>query len=662
MKIMAFGVLVLLLLAPVIQWQRRRDARYFFERLCEQAPLRVLSVEERAALTPLQACLDLTVAAEVRALSGPHTREVLRNRGTSFVRERVGGVDVLLPFDAADHLAEQNTAEVVLGPGYAIVVRLNGFDITTAGSRALRTPAQHLGERMEHPEERRLRRRPGTPWAAAGLALLANACGVALRWDNGPWAWGVLGAGLALMLLSAGFYLRRQVGPAALQPIDRVRGRLNRLQLLRPGDPAGTGCHLLIGNDQRIRPCHDWNESKGLQAGRRIEAEIYRHSRRVLSLGPGWSMLDEHRRCPPVPLARHALMLAVALVSLCLALGASDGPTYEVQRAMRLFSAHQLRTDADPGSLLQRPPAIGDGVHLRVRATCELVPQQRHGHTVATADCDRVRWGVPQVPMAELEIAEPILRLGSYDTQLRTQYTGATDLLAPFRQVTGLGDLLERVDAACVQGLYACGDLQSTLLRLLSWQSDHTAHGDHDWASLMRAARLASDEAGREGLTFPSHVIRKINTAVKAAVDAHVLSRWAAQTPALLAQQQGGVVLVTASPGEVHSVGNAWLGTAHDQWKRMRAAATIARPVTVSGTVTARIHDGRTQWLEIDPTEPSHAAIAGLGRCAWLLAALLLMLFHGVQCARYVPRAIARRSALDEDILQRPAPMQRWSP
>lgn len=94
----------------------------------------------------------------------------------------------------------------------------------------------------------------------------------------------------------------------------------------------------------------------------------------------------------------------------------------------------------------------------------------------------------------------------------------------------------------------------------------------------------------------------------------------------------------------------------------MRAAATIARPVTVSGTVTARIHDGRTHWLEIDPTEPSHAAIAGLGRCAWLLAALLLMLFHGVQCVRYVPRAIARRSALDEDILQRPAPMHRWSP
>ncbi|HAU79185.1 MAG TPA: hypothetical protein DCW96_00715, partial [Stenotrophomonas sp.] len=67
MKIMAFGVLVLLFLAPVIQWQRRRDARHFFERLCEQAPLRVLSVKERAALAPLHACLDLTVDAEVRA-------------------------------------------------------------------------------------------------------------------------------------------------------------------------------------------------------------------------------------------------------------------------------------------------------------------------------------------------------------------------------------------------------------------------------------------------------------------------------------------------------------------------------------------------------------------------------------------------------------------
>lgn len=659
MKVVAFGVLALLCMALAVRWQRRRDARFFFERLRRQAPLRVLSVKERAALEPLYACLDLTVHIGVRALSGPHARDVVRNWGTSFVRDAVGGVDVLLPFDAADHLAGQNTAEVVLGPGYAIVVRLNVFDITTAGSRALRTPARHLGERMEHPEERRLRRRPGTPWAAAGLAMLANACGVALLWDNGPWAWGVLGTGLALMLLSAGLYLRRQVGPAALQHVVRVRGRVNRLQLLRPGDPAGTGCHVLIGNDQRIRPCHDWNESEGLQAGHRIDAEIYRHSRRVLSLGPGWSMLDEHRRYPPVPLARHALMLTVALVSLCLALWASNGPMHEVQRATQLFSAHQLRTDADPGSLLRRPPAAGDGLHLRVRATCELVPQERQGHTLATPDCNRVRWGASQA-VGELEIAEPILQLGSYDTRLRTQYTGTADLLAAFRQVTGLGDLLENVDAACSQGLDACVDLQATVLRLLSWQSDRTASGGHDWASLMRVARLGSEEAALDGLTLPSHVVRQINDAVQQAADDHVLARWAAQTPTLLAQQQGGVVLVNVSPGEQRPGSTASHDTAHAEWQRMQAAATLPQPVTVSGTVTARIQDGHTQWLEVDPAEPSNSAIVGLGRSAWLLAALLLALFHGIQLIRCVPEAIARRIALDADILQRPPPLRRW--
>ncbi|KAG1244676.1 hypothetical protein G6F65_021664 [Rhizopus arrhizus] len=59
------------------------------------------------------------------------------------MHDTLGGVDVVLPYDARDYLLEDNQAEVAMTEKFAIVVALNGqFDIAGGRDRDLRRQKQ----------------------------------------------------------------------------------------------------------------------------------------------------------------------------------------------------------------------------------------------------------------------------------------------------------------------------------------------------------------------------------------------------------------------------------------------------------------------------------------------------------------------------------------
>ncbi|MCR2660489.1 hypothetical protein NSP18_24395, partial [Salmonella enterica] len=60
------------------------------------------------------------------------------------MHDTLGGVDVVLPYDARDYLREDNQAEVVMTEKFAIVVALNGeFDLAGGREREARRQKQN---------------------------------------------------------------------------------------------------------------------------------------------------------------------------------------------------------------------------------------------------------------------------------------------------------------------------------------------------------------------------------------------------------------------------------------------------------------------------------------------------------------------------------------
>ncbi|HHA2820732.1 TPA: hypothetical protein ACOFCQ_003320 [Stenotrophomonas maltophilia] len=628
------GVLLALLAAlPVLlDYLARWEARRAFKALAEQAPVRMLSEDEDAALEPFRTALEVGHDRGVRLLEGRCVEHRWWMRGgIGSAWRSIGRVKVLLPFNALEHVGADNRAQVVLGRRFVVIVRMGGFDIATAGSRTLRTAATQISERSETEDERTQRRRPATPWLATGLALAAGICGALPQLGLGQWSWMAVAVGLVLAASACLLYRRRHVGTRALQPVVCVRGRLSGLQFADPHESTFTHKVMLLGNDQRLVIDPAWLESKAITPGGWFEAEVRLHDRRLLSLGQHWSLSADQKRFPPVPVARHLLMFLVAVLSLLLVLWSGDDPRIEAARAAELLGSAELRTDTLPGTLLDHPPTPGDGLHLTVDATCELVARDHAGHTLAVPDCNRLRWGGSPLQVPPLAVADSILRLGAGHS-LRVHWEPADGVFPAYQRVSGLDALRRELDAACADGLLGCDDLRAQL------------------------AALSQDDSA----VLARWTINSIKGTLKEAAHAPVVAAWAASTPALLAAQKGGVVLVDAGRKQESNSGVLASGDAGADWKAMRDATTVAKRIAWSGTLQSRSTDGRTLWLEVDRERPASSAIAGLAYCIWLIGASLLALVQGIFLVRAVPRALSRSVAFAEELKQRPAPPASW--
>ncbi|KAG1456104.1 hypothetical protein G6F57_015170 [Rhizopus arrhizus] len=337
------GLMLIILAWSIISWitymVRRSDNKGALRELKQQGEaLRPMTSEERALVQPfLVSPANPKKAASlvnegIVALTGPFGRHGLQTgQGGSTMHDTLGGVDVVLPYDARDYLLEDNQAEVAMTEKFAIVVALNGqFDIAGGRDRDLRRQKQGqqwsggkvgalqdvvpvdvsaesgedereladalrveiLNQRDETPAEIAERQRPGIGiWIAmvwllvfAGLAATVAGGGVAFA-----------GAAAALAVLALWLTWRRRA-PDAPQKVNRARGELNAVVLTNPENTQAVSTQLFLGDKLPIQLPDHWRSTLTLPDDGRVDVDVRVDDYAVLRLGSNYSVDEEQRR------------------------------------------------------------------------------------------------------------------------------------------------------------------------------------------------------------------------------------------------------------------------------------------------------------------------------------------------------------------------------
>jgi hypothetical protein len=507
------GLILYAIYSFIVYASRRSGNRDALKDFRSTPVLRRITDEEKSALQPFLMGQGLTVDDEVRELRGAFLRHGLQSQGSSTEHDTIGDVDVLLPYDAFDHVEPHNEALVVLSRKCAVVIRVNGFDLLEGRQRAQRQQAQDkqwkrgeagalpsldevaqdanplaryergevdiLGQRTETPEEVASRMGRGG-WASAFAWLAAFALLWIATWDatRGAQAY-LLGAGLLAALWGAWLFVRRPSAAAAVrqpQPVNRVRGMLNQIAVADVRNVAVRKVGMFIGDKlSLVLPSH-WSNPASVPYGEVIEAELRTSDYSAVSFGDRWSVADEWRRFRPVYWGRHLLLLLVGLLALgALALSAPD-LRGEAAVVAQWLSHARSPAYADPAQLEENPPKWASFANMEGEARCEMnIDTDMNGrgddaHAVPVIDCTTVRWAGSDPVVPALDIPQSVLALAQPDfirasengmsaaliAMLRMQMGQAPDPLAAYRArenmpmvVRGFDRSVAMIDAAC---------------------------------------------------------------------------------------------------------------------------------------------------------------------------------------------------------------------
>jgi hypothetical protein len=578
--IVVLVTLVYSLYSLVTYASRRRGARGAMRALRESAAVRSLGPAEREALAPFLAdplrpqkstpLLD----EQVRPLHGEWARVGLRVHGTETAHETLGGVDVLLPYDAREHLQPFNRAEVVLTARAAVVVALNGtFDLLGARRRALHpeqgaaapflpspedatpgaaTEAQlrELGAREETAAEVAARTGPGWGWRPLLLLLAGFPLLVAAGHVDAPGPW--LAAGLALLLaaLAAAWIPRRR--PAAGK-VRRAEGRLAWISLQSPANAAVVRRQLFLGDRHPVRlPAH-WVKRLALPSADPADVEFREVDGTIVRVGR-LSLDEEVRRRPPVRWGQH-LTLALTGLALGLVGWAFAGPLAAELAHARLLGRTSPAPVEDPAPLLAHPPAPGTLLHVRARVRCQVQPPS--DDAPGPIACDPVRWGgeAPVVaaialdPSAEQLLGDDAIRatphpLSAMLRQLREQRGEAdAEALPEVHVIRGITELVGKVDRLCRGGADAgaCARLRAQLVEkvsLVDVDDEPTT-----WPGLVKLAASRKLVRGEDAGLATRETVAALRAELRGIVQPKVLGAYLEPARSLAAGQRGGLLL-----------------------------------------------------------------------------------------------------------------------
>lgn len=456
-----FIIIKLLLLGfALVSWliyqSRRSDNKDALGQLRATPVLRTLGAEETLALQPLHIANGLVWDNEVRALRGVYARHGFSVNGSETLHDTLGGVEVLLPYDATAFLQEHNDAEVVLTAKQAIVIRLNDFSVVEGRTRSLQgrtadldpgvlqrpppvplaafsgtgsdaagtpvpaapgmaeSPVDVLGERQESAEETALRQPARRGLLAAGLWLIAfGLMWVAARGD-------VAGARLPLLVLAlpavaAALWLQWRPARPTLKAgrVKQLRGQLRLLELPNPVNAALRSQRYFLGDTQALQMPAHWQRSGRLPLTRTVQMDVQADSGEVLAIGTGWSQGEEQRRFPQVHWGRHLVVLLAALLGLLIAALSSNGLGQDLSLAWHGLRSGETRSDGTAATLLQRPPRAGDRLAVRGEGQCELAltALSDTGSRIVLPDCSRVRWGGQAAALPDVQLPPALLSL-----------------------------------------------------------------------------------------------------------------------------------------------------------------------------------------------------------------------------------------------------------
>ncbi len=684
----------------IVYSARRRGSAKELTALRDQAQSsRRLSADERDALTPFLVRPDKPgkpvhlSSEEVFPLHGEYRRHGIETNGNQTWHHMIGGVEVILPYDAELFLDHSNQAEVVFADKLAVVVRLNDFKLLEGKTRDARrdtardqwqqgaqgnleevfvededapaatkdeVEAEAVRRRVEIHHQRaetaaeteaRLGRGlgllPGLLWSLAFLALGIAAFRETLLWMA---LWGAPAVTLGAWALWL-FWRHRQPGPAG--KVNRVSGTVNLVPLSIDEASGTVSVATTLGGKLTFHlPAH-WRPHAPVKDGQRLELDMRVDDYSVVTYDRKLSVDDEYRRCPPVYWGRHLTLTLVAGVALLTALlGAVPHPGEDLaQTAYWLGSAGSLRID-DPDTLAAGIPETGRRVILDGQGRCQVTPV---GGEWWRADirCDRLRWGGEPLRRPDLELDDATRALTAAEA-LQTRKDPRLRMLALLggggtgdREpllLTNATDLVARVDRACQgnQEPRSCSTLRRVILGALNFPQ---LGPQEDWNTLRQSLEDQGDGTSPEAVTLKGH-LASIRRQLRSVAEQGTRTKVARLAREIAEQQRGGVlVAVTAgtAPGP--------MAAGADALQRWEALQTLfgeggTRPFHVEGVIADR-HTGEhgAPDLTVDP-ERSERPWQALLRSTWVVLAATLLLLHGALWLRAYFAARRRRQAV----------------
>ena len=645
----------------------------------ETTPQRNLDAAEHRLLETVIAQADSKTLGkltgnEVFPLSGPYLRHGLETNGNTVWHDTIGGVEVLLPYDADYFLRDHNEALVVLAEKQAIVIALNDefslaggeereqrreqkqnqwesgkygalsrvFDADAneaeddrSDSLTIREQRQESDAEMEARRGRGVALLPGFLWTVAFVCL-----GIAIIADTTA----VLTICLVISLLATLFalyhFFRR---PPAGEPL-KVNQVYGQISLTPVGVDEQNNVQISVTLNDSIGfalPEH-WRPFITYEDGQHQEMAIRVDDYSVVSYGNRMSLDQEVRRFPPVYWGRHLTLAIVGTIALLF-------PLSDVSQTSRdvLFTGHWLAGTGtvdvgDPETLVNQPPSPGTLVSLNGNGHCAV----ETGNHYPAFNCRRLYWGA-DAPQANPQPTPPVIKQLQDRELLLTEKDSYLSLMATMQGWNSYRDgspvifsnlpaIIEAVDAACGQDDAStevsrqCERTQRFMLERLALTLD--ANPDN-WSAL-REQVLARQDSDKPVTAVTSEALaRGLRRLIHQLVDTLNAERSILIAQEIAESQQGGVLIQVVQgrmPAALETISgydrSAMLG---------RLLTMIDNPegeaFQLEGMVTGyQNDDGSSSVLSLDLTRNSDTAKASLINVLWLLLAAGLLLGHGL--------------------------------
>lgn len=681
LKILLILVLLGSTIYSVIVYQSRKKAslKTLATFRQETSPQRNLDAAEHRLLGQIIAqaeskTLGELTSNEVYPLSGPYLRHGLETNGNTVWHDTIGGVEVLLPYDADYFLREHNDALVVLAEKQAIVIALNDeFSLAGGEEREQRREQKQnqwesgeYGElsrvfdadgneaeddqgnsltireqRQESDAEMEARRGRGVALLPAFLWTIAFVClAISLVADTTLVLTICLSVSLLAILFALYQFFRRQ-SPGEPLKVNQVYGQI-RLTPVGVDEQNNVQISVTLNESIGFNLPEHWRPLITYEDGQHQEMAIRVDDYSVVSYGNRMSLDQEVRRFPPVYWGRHLTLAIVGAIALLFPLSDATQTGRDL-----LFTGHWLADTGtvdvgDPETLVNPPPSPGTLVSLNGNGHCTV----ETGNHYPAFNCRRLHWGA-DAPQANPQPTPPVIEQLQDRELLLTEKDSYLSLMATMQGWNSYRDgspvifsnlpaLIDAVDDACSQDDVStevsrqCERTQRFILERLALTLDTNPD---NWSAL-REQVLARQDSDKPVTAVTSEAqARGLRRLIQQLVDTLNAERSILIAQEIAESQQGGVLIQVVQgrmPAALETISSydrsAMLG---------RLLTMIDNPegetFQLEGMVTAYQNDGDTSpVLSLDLTRNNDTAKASLINVLWLLLSAGLLLGHGL--------------------------------
>ena len=681
LKILLILVLLGSTIYSVIVYQSRKKAslKTLATFRQETSPQRNLDAAEHRLLGQIIAqaeskTLGELTSNEVYPLSGPYLRHGLETNGNTVWHDTIGGVEVLLPYDADYFLREHNDALVVLAEKQAIVIALNDEFCLAGGEEREQRREQkqnqwesgEYGElsrvfdadgneaeddqgnsltireqRQESDAEMEARRGRGVALLPAFLWTIAFVClAISLVADTTLVLTICLSVSLLAILFALYQFFRRQ-SPGEPLKVNQVYGQI-RLTPVGVDEQNNVQISVTLNESIGFNLPEHWRPFITYEDGQHQEMAIRVDDYSVVSYGNRMSLDQEVRRFPPVYWGRHLTLAIVGAIALLFPLSDATQTGRDL-----LFTGHWLAGTGtvdvgDPETLVNPPPSPGTLVSLNGNGHCTV----ETGNHYPAFNCRRLHWGA-DAPQANPQPTPPVIEQLQDRELLLTEKDSYLSLMATMQGWNSYRDgspvifsnlpaIIDAVDDACSQDDVStevsrqCERTQRFILERLALTLDTNPD---NWSAL-REQVLARQDSDKPVTAVTSEAqARGLRRLIQQLVDTLNAERSILIAQEIAESQQGGVLIQVVQgrmPASLETISSydrsAMLG---------RLLTMIDNPegetFQLEGMVTAYQNDGDTSpVLSLDLTRNSDTAKASLINVLWLLLSAGLLLGHGL--------------------------------